>query len=491
MCRWLAYFSEEPILLYDVFARPEHSLLKQVDLHYLPGIQHPAADSGPGSQNALTNIDGYGFAWYSDIQSRYRAADTVDPQTGKIRRAELPRDMPTVLKGSTPPIHDLNLQSVFSTVESSVCFGHIRATVGSPVSMPNSHPFQFGRWLFMHNGAVGGFFDAFDAIRSHISREAKLVIKGTTDTEYVAALFFTFLEPHGPWLTASHSFEAVTLALKKTISLLVSLCTPSSGSWLDQNGEPKSWISLNLAITDGEQFYALRYAYPPERPAPSLYWSSVGGSSLDRRYKRHPDGGPDSGRLSNDDHLPHVVVASEPMTQNKEDQWKLLQNGQLVYVTTHELRLVADAREHQLAHHKLQPPKKDYFTPRIVNFHSLPGCGGSEPFPLAPGPRRSGRGRSGNDYEGVRLSGPPHSVLRPIAPEHEHDFPVLPHSPIHPSALPSTSSHSSRRQSYPSHSRTVSSRRRSFSSSFESGQEGFESNSSERTPVLPPSLSGR
>ena len=41
---------------------------------------------------------------------------------------------------------------------SPVIFAHVRAAYpGMPVSEQNCHPFQFGRYLWMHNGVVGGF----------------------------------------------------------------------------------------------------------------------------------------------------------------------------------------------------------------------------------------------------------------------------------------------------------------------------------------------
>lgn len=37
-------------------------------------------------------------------------------------------------------------------------FAHVRAAYpGMPVSEQNCHPFQWGRYMWMHNGVVGGF----------------------------------------------------------------------------------------------------------------------------------------------------------------------------------------------------------------------------------------------------------------------------------------------------------------------------------------------
>ncbi|BGP50968.1 hypothetical protein JCM10450v2_006894 [Rhodotorula kratochvilovae] len=322
MCRWIAYFSTQPILLADVILRPEHSIVKQIDVHYLPDIQAPynvASDSsGP---NAFTNVDGFGVGWYSSIPARYHIHDT--PEEHHPHR---PLE-PVVYRNILPPVHDLNLQSLCSAIESPIVFGHVRATVGSPVSLPNCHPFRAGRFMFMHNGAVGGFVDAQVKILSKLSREARLTILGNTDSEHVFALFLTFLDPHGPWLRVYHP-EELEHALEETVSALMTLCTPAGGWLLPDGHTPRSWLSLNLAISDGSTFLALRFAHPPQREPPSLYWSSVGGSALDRRYRHHPDGGRDVGDLPRREHEPHVVVASEPMTRAKGDEWFLMRPGE-------------------------------------------------------------------------------------------------------------------------------------------------------------------
>ncbi|GAA5946798.1 hypothetical protein JCM10213_009077 [Rhodosporidiobolus nylandii] len=435
MCRWIAYFSEEPILITDVIERPEHSLIKQIDLHYLPEIQHPAADSGVGAQNALTNVDGWGLAWYSDIQAKYRTEDEVD-ETGATHRVHLPALMPTVLKSTMPPLHDLNLRSVAKTTESSVVFGHIRATVGSPVSIPNCHPFQWGRYILMHNGAVDNFFDAQDAIREELTKAARMNIQGTTDTETVAALFFTRLYGHSneSWLEPRPLDEWIR-ALRETVGILIELCEPRDSArrpkgWLKSDQNPRSWISLNLAISDGEKFVALRYAYPPQREAPSLYWSSVGGVALDRRYKRHPSyPSPfrDVGNLRDSHHLPHVVVASEPMTKNPKDQWELLGDGQLLVVEKKELADVAASSTHA------QRLNREWWKPRIVRFEPESAKERAARFRAASHLDADGLSELRRELKESRSEPVPKSVLlsRRNPVHRDGDYPILPRANTH------------------------------------------------------------
>ncbi|KPV72703.1 uncharacterized protein RHOBADRAFT_55781 [Rhodotorula graminis WP1] len=354
MFRWIAYFSTQPILVADVILRPEHAIVKQIDEHYLPGIQAPASDGG--GPNSFTNVDGFGIGWYSSVPNRYRIHDTPREQYPH------PPLEPVVYRNILPPIHDLNLHGLANAIESSTVFGHVRATVGSPVAVANCHPFRAGRLLFMHNGAVGGFIDAQVRILSRLSHSARLTIQGNTDSEHVFALFFTYLDPHGPWMR-DYRPQELEDALEHTVSTLITACEPARG-WLEGDGRTvRSWLSLNVAVTDGSSFLALRFAHPPEREPPSLYYSSVGGSALDRRYCSHPDGGPDVGDRPRTEHEPHVVVASEPMTRAKGDDWTLMRPGDLLTTSHAELDLVSRHRVQQ--HRRGTAINKGWFEPRV------------------------------------------------------------------------------------------------------------------------------
>ncbi|GAA5898557.1 hypothetical protein JCM5296_006494 [Sporobolomyces johnsonii] len=369
MCRWIVYFSEEPILLADVITRPQHSLVKQIDEHYLPGIElpAPAPANDNGSPNAFTNVDGFGIGWFSEVPSLYRTLSTPE------HPVKHPRLLPTAYRCVRPPLHEENLQSMALAVESPVVFGHLRAAF-SAVTEPNCHPFKFGPFLFQHNGNIGGFSDILPSLMSIISKPVKDQVKGTTDSEWAAALFFDYLDPTGHW-TTGFSMDRLLQALHETISTLINLTERFAGGYYatDASGHRTvaRWLSFNVAISDGEQLVALRYAYPPDREAPSLYWSSVAGSSLDRRYERHPDtGGRDVGDRPQRLHCPHVLVASEPMSQEKNDRWHLLKNGEMVVVKKGELVGAWGKREQALArvNHYGGQLHRDWWRP---NLHKL------------------------------------------------------------------------------------------------------------------------
>ncbi len=118
MCRWLAY-SGAPIFLDEVLFKTDHSLIDQSLRAF--------------DKTTTTNGDGFGIGWYGV------------------------RDVPGVYKDIRPAWNDTNLQALAAQIESPMFLAHVRATTGSPVQRSNCHPFNYRKWLFVHNGLIGEY----------------------------------------------------------------------------------------------------------------------------------------------------------------------------------------------------------------------------------------------------------------------------------------------------------------------------------------------
>jgi glutamine amidotransferase len=63
-----------------------------------------------------------------------------------------------VFTSVVPAWNSANLHRLAAKISSSLVFAHVRAAYpGMPVSEENCHPFQAGRYMFMHNGGIAGF----------------------------------------------------------------------------------------------------------------------------------------------------------------------------------------------------------------------------------------------------------------------------------------------------------------------------------------------
>lgn len=135
----------------------------------------------------------------------------------------------------------------------------------------NSHPFQFGRHVFQHNGIV--FF--FEQIRMKMlplmSTKAIANIHGSTDSEHLgkatvfrifssslisestaAGLYMTYLgEDWDKQYTVAEMKAALDKAISTTIKLQTEISPPPNGGLHSS--------ALNLCTTDGEQLVATRF----------------------------------------------------------------------------------------------------------------------------------------------------------------------------------------------------------------------------------------
>ena len=223
MCRWLAY-SGDPIPLEALIVQRKYSLIDQ-SLHSRLGA-------------TTTNGDGFGVGWY----------DGVRPE-------------PALYRSVHPAWNDRNLRELASHVSSPLFFSHIRASTGTAVQETNTHPFRYGRWLFMHNGAVREFPRVRRDLIVAIDPELIPAMEGSADSEVLFLLALTFgLED-----------DAVT-ALERMVGLV------------EDVGEAHGVehpIQMTVAATDGVRIIAARYS--SEGESRTLYFSTDAGA-LKQRY---------------------------------------------------------------------------------------------------------------------------------------------------------------------------------------------------------------
>lgn len=233
-------------------------------------------------------------------------------------------------KSQSPPINDFNFKSLCDNTETYCVFAHIRASSGSVVAQVNSHPFVFGRHVFMHNGVISNFSTIRRALTDLLSFDAYCNIFGSTDSEHAAALYITNLTNHGDKSTweKSYPLKAMFAAMRKTVTQILQLQQIKLGASNTPN-------SLNFCTTDGTKLLAIRFRNHATQQPPSLYWSEFAGRTLNTKYPGHPD----SKDLVNEEAVldkeekigKHTIVASEPTTYD-EHEWHLIKANHALLV---------------------------------------------------------------------------------------------------------------------------------------------------------------
>jgi glutamine amidotransferase len=231
MCRFLAYHGE-PILIETLVASPSHSLIKQ--------SQHAAEGK------TETNGDGFGVGWYGE-------------------RAD-----PGLYRELRPAWSDENLWSICAQVRSKLFFAHVRAATGTATTRANCHPFALGRFMFMHNGQIGGYRTIRRRIEALVPDELYSERSGTTDTE---AIFLA--------AAARGLRDDPVAAVSETLGLVLEEM---------RRGGVTTALRFTAALTDGNGIWAFRWA--SDTAPPTLY------------YRQEASG---------------LVVVSEPIDDQRED----------------------------------------------------------------------------------------------------------------------------------------------------------------------------
>uniref|UniRef100_B8HYA2 Glutamine amidotransferase class-II n=1 Tax=Cyanothece sp. (strain PCC 7425 / ATCC 29141) TaxID=395961 RepID=B8HYA2_CYAP4 len=225
MCRLLGYLGPS-LQLADLLLKPDHSLMVQ-------SYQPKEMTSG------VLNADGFGVGWYG--------------HPSPSGQADLDPPFPYVYRNTLPIWSDENLEDLCRYVQSPCVLANVRsATAGQPVQLSNCQPFRFGQILAVHNGYIENFRQTlYRPLRDRLSDNCYQMIKGTTDSEHLFALF------------CQHYLESPHLslvdALRQTLELILKLAAAEGIK-----------AGLNLILSDGNQLVACRSAYPSQPP--SLYW---------------------------------------------------------------------------------------------------------------------------------------------------------------------------------------------------------------------------
>ena len=282
MCRFVAY-KGHPMSLADLLLKPKHSLINQ-SYHAL-------------EREEPLNGDGFGVGWYTP---------EIDP-------------IPVVFTSITPAWNNMNLFHLSQKTISSCIFAHVRAaSVGMHVSEINCHPFQFDKYLWMHNGVIGGFRAIRRRLRESLDDRFYDTIQGTSDSEHAFALFLQFLARE----EETGSPAAMSTALEKSIRQI--------NAWT-REAHVDEVSRLNIAVTDGETMIATRYVSNPAARANTLYI----GKGTDFRVDN------DVYHFTASEKTPKVVlVASEPLTVDHHDWHAVPINHMLTITPDMDIRIV-------------------------------------------------------------------------------------------------------------------------------------------------------
>ncbi len=154
---------------------------------------------------------------------------------------------PHLTRSPATAVADHLFHRLSGVVSSETVVAHVRKATQGDNSVLNCHPFQFGRWIFAHNGDIPNFFDIREQLVSQISENLRPFVLGETDSE---VLFFLLLSELGMCVTKGCDVDAhdVMAAIRRVVAKVGAL-SPATGD--------KAPL-LTMVLTDGELMVALQ-----------------------------------------------------------------------------------------------------------------------------------------------------------------------------------------------------------------------------------------
>ena len=224
---------------------------------------------------------------------------------------------PHVVKSAATAVHDQLFQRVSGIVSSETVIAHLRkATVGQS-SIINSHPFQYGPWVFSHNGNIKNFDQHRDAIRALISERLRRFILGDTDSEVMFYLILTHLSKIKSLGSNRMSVEEVVTAVRSAVEEICKIVGPYS---LVDDEDPKETF-LTFLLTNGNVMLGFQ-------GGKNLYYSTHKERCSERESCSSFN--PDCERPTQSGYVSHLLFASEPLSG--ENVWLPLEPGKMVGV---------------------------------------------------------------------------------------------------------------------------------------------------------------
>jgi len=240
-----------------------------------------AAENALGVQSNL-HPDGWGVAFYID-------------------------GAPHLTRSPTTALGDQIFHRLSGVVASQTVLAHVRKATQGGSNVFNCHPFQYGRWVFAHNGDIPNFSERREALLAEVAPGLRRFILGETDSEVLFYMFLSALSLHGP-ISTGHSLHNAMSAMSKTIARVREVC---------DEGEKKSL--LTLMATDGEILIATH-------GGKELYFSTYKRRCSDRDRCQHLSAVCEAPSINGQ--VNHFIVSSEPL--QGENVWHELSAGDIV-----------------------------------------------------------------------------------------------------------------------------------------------------------------
>ena len=227
------------------------------------------------------------------------------------------RGVPHLIKSAEPAINDNIFRKVSGVVSSETVVAHIRKATMGVNNILNVHPFQFGQWVFVHNGNIKNFPQYRPRLLAMVSPELRRFILGSTDSEVIFYLVLTQLQKSIPLVVSNPSIEIVSECVKKSVGMILDIVGPCT---MEEQGTPEDTY-LTFVLTNGTTMLA-------HHGGKHLYYTTYKNRCVDR--DTCPCFSVECENPTSTGYINHLIFSSEQLVG--DNIWLPMNYGQIIGV---------------------------------------------------------------------------------------------------------------------------------------------------------------
>jgi glutamine amidotransferase len=228
--------------------------------------------------------------------------------------------VPHLVKSTDCAMEDQLFQKVSGVVSSHTVVAHIRNATQGNKTILNSHPFQYGRWIFAHNGNIKDFEQKKPELLKLIDHNLKRFILGSTDSELIFFIILSEIKKNHKLQDNSIPLEQLKMILEGALTKIIKV----TGSPTHRNDPTPTENYFSFILTNGKKMLGFNGGQ-------DFYYCTHKTSCPEKKtcphYANNCESPPDESKDIN-----HLIFSSEKMSG--PNIWNVIKPGELVGVDT-------------------------------------------------------------------------------------------------------------------------------------------------------------
>jgi glutamine amidotransferase len=225
---------------------------------------------------------------------------------------------PHVIKSVATAVSDELFKRVSGIVTSETVLAHVRKATQGNMTILDTHPFQYGCWVMVHNGNIANFPELRATLLARIPPVLRRFILGHTDSEVLFYLMLAKMADRADLDRRGYPLEDLAAAARETIA---EVCELAGELCKDESADAATNNFLTFVITNGQTMLAHQ-----------------GGKSLHCSTYKHrcperdscPYFAEECEKRVEDGFVSHLIFSSEPL--QGDNVWEPMRLGELIGV---------------------------------------------------------------------------------------------------------------------------------------------------------------